>query len=454
MTTRPGEPVAGADARQTSASLRRLHLSVLLVSLPFGLLVLGLPLIARELGASAVAIGGLFSIYSLIIVVLQPIVGHGLDRFGRRPFLIIGLLGFAFSNAVFGLASGVAGLYLAQVGQGVGAGLLWLAVLSVVSDLAPDDCRGEEYGRIEEMAFRGILLGSLVGFALLWFLSDDEIGGGLSLVGGWRILFLGFTAATLLATAMVWRGVPESLQRSADDPEETPAVPADQPVAPDEKWRLPGQLRVFLGIVILTAIAAEILSPVLMKYLNDNVSSNMFVIALAFLPAAIAGSVLPSRLGGLSDRFGRRPPLIIALLVGGLAALVVPFVQSLWPLASAVGIRGRGLCGGDARRRSAGGGSSGRRTTGHGVRVLHRRRRAGRGDRSAAGRLAVRPLRRSGRVRYQRAVDGTWRRIDFPVGARAVTCKGDRVVGAEISRLQARVLAGGPTARTRLASAN
>ena len=174
MTTLAREPVAGADARQASASLRSLSLSVLLVSLPFGMLVLGLPLIARELGASAVAIGGLFSIYSLIIVVLQPIVGHGLDRFGRRPFLIIGLLGFAFSNAVFGLASGVAGLYLAQVGQGVGAGLLWLAVLSVVSDLAPDDCRGEEYGRIEEMAFRGLLLGSLVGFALLWLLSRDE----------------------------------------------------------------------------------------------------------------------------------------------------------------------------------------------------------------------------------------------------------------------------------------
>jgi MFS family permease len=47
----------------------------------------------------------------------------------------------------------------------------------------------------------------------------------------------------------------------------------------------------------------------------------------------LAGSVLPSRLGELSDRFGRRPPLIIALLVGGLAALAVPVVRSLWPLA-------------------------------------------------------------------------------------------------------------------------
>jgi DHA1 family multidrug resistance protein-like MFS transporter len=333
MTIPASEVVAATEAQQSFTSLHRLRLSVLLASLPFGLLVLGLPLIAREMGASALAIGGLFSVYALIIVALQPIVGHGLDRFGRRPFLIAGLLGFTFSNAVFGLASDLGGLFLAQLAQGVGSGLLWLAVLSVVSDLAPADCRGEEFGRVEEMAFRGMLLGSLVGFALLWLLSRDEIGGGLTLIDGWRILFLGFTATTLLATAIVWRGVPESLQRSADDLEETPAIPMDQPVEPDEKWHLPGQLRIFMGIVILTAIGAEILTPILMKYLNDNVSTNMFVIALAFLPAAIAGSVLPSRLGGLSDRFGRRPPLIIALLVGGLAALAVPFVQSLWPLA-------------------------------------------------------------------------------------------------------------------------
>ena len=119
MTTIPGEPVAAADAQPSSASLHSLHLSVLLVSLPFGLLVLGLPLIARELGASAVAIGGLFSIYSLIIVVLQPIVGHGLDRFGRRPFLIV-RAGLRLLNAVFGLASGVEVCMLPRWGRAWG----------------------------------------------------------------------------------------------------------------------------------------------------------------------------------------------------------------------------------------------------------------------------------------------------------------------------------------------
>ena len=79
------------------------------------------------------------AIYSLIVVAVQPIVGYGLDRFGRRPFLIVGLLGYAVSNAVFVLITGVGSLFIAQLAQGVGSGLLWVAVLAIVSDLSPDD---------------------------------------------------------------------------------------------------------------------------------------------------------------------------------------------------------------------------------------------------------------------------------------------------------------------------
>ena len=333
MTNIVSEPVPPAEARQSASILRRLRLGVFLTSLPFGMLLFGLPLIARELGASALAIGGLLAVNALIIVAVQPIVGYGLDRFGRRPFLIVGLLGYAFSNAIFGLASNVGGLFLAQLAQGVGAGLLWLAALAVVSDLASEDNLGQEYGRVEEMSIRGALIGTMIGFAALYLLGRGALGGGESLIAGWRILFFGFTAATLLAVTVVWRGVPESLQRS-DDRRPKASVGAKAKVLKTaDRWRLPGQLRIFLAIVMLTAIAAAIMSPILIKYLYDNVSTNLFMVALAFLPAAVAGSVLPSRLGGLSDRFGRRPPLIIALLVSGLAALAVPFVQSLWPLA-------------------------------------------------------------------------------------------------------------------------
>ncbi len=164
-----------ADARQASTSLRRLRYSVLLVSLPLGMLQLGLPLVAREMGANALLTGGLIAVSAMIIVAVQPVVGLGLDRIGRRSFLLIGLLGYAFSNAIFGFASGITGLFLAQLAQGIGAGLVWLAALAIVSDLASVDSRGQEYGGVEEMSIRGILLGTLAGFAMFHLLSRDTL---------------------------------------------------------------------------------------------------------------------------------------------------------------------------------------------------------------------------------------------------------------------------------------
>jgi MFS transporter, DHA1 family, multidrug resistance protein len=332
VTTLSSEPVAVTDAKPGLTGLRSLRFSVLLASLPFGMLVLGLPLVAREMGASALVTGGLLAVSALIIVALQPIVGLGLDRYGRRPFLIVGLLGYAFSNVIFGLTSGIPGLFLAQLAQGIGSGLFWLAALAIVSDLAPAESRGREYGGIEEMSIRGILLGTMVGFAMFHLLSRDALGG-LPLLTSWRVLFLGFSAASLLAAAVVWRGIPESLQRSPDRPGKTSAAPTAQPAKPEKKWRLSSQLLVVLSIVILTASAGEIISPILIKYLTDNTSTKLVVIVLAFLPAALVGATLPSRLGGLSDRIGRRPPLIGALLMGCLATLAIPLVKSLWPLA-------------------------------------------------------------------------------------------------------------------------
>lgn len=333
MTMLSNEPIIVTDAKQSFTSLRRLRYSVLLASLPFGMLQLGLPLVAREMGASAFVIGGLLSVSALIIVSVQPVVGLGLDRFGRRPFLIVGLLGYAFSNAIFGLASGIAGLFLAQLAQGIGSGLLWVAALAIVSDLASVDSRGCEYGGVEEMSFRGILVGTLIGFGLFYLLGRDAFDGGLSLITSWRILFIGFAATSLLAAAVVWRGIPESLSRNTDRSRKPSAIPKDQSGKINKKWHLSSQLFIVLGIVILTTSAGAIISPILIKYLNDNISTNLFGIALAFLPAALVGATLPSRLGGLSDQIGRRPPLIGALLMGGIATLAIPFVQSLWPLA-------------------------------------------------------------------------------------------------------------------------
>jgi len=102
---------------------------------------------------------------------------------------------------------------------------------------------------------------------------------------------------------------------------------------PERPWQLPGQLRILMGIVLLTSSASALLAPILMIYLRDHVTGDLFQLGWAYLPAALVGAVLPSRFGRLSDRYGRRLPMAAALLTGAAISLLIPGLRSLWPLA-------------------------------------------------------------------------------------------------------------------------
>jgi MFS transporter, DHA1 family, multidrug resistance protein len=79
-----------AHSAGTLAVLRR---AIFLISMPFFILGLMLPVYGKEIGASVVEIGLFFSAFSLVTVVLRTLVGWGLDRFGRRGFFLAGLAG-------------------------------------------------------------------------------------------------------------------------------------------------------------------------------------------------------------------------------------------------------------------------------------------------------------------------------------------------------------------------
>ena len=83
-----------AEAATTNAgsgTLRTLRQAVWWVSLPFFVLGLLLPIYGETIGASVVEIGLFFAVFSLMTVLLRPFVGWGLDRFGRRPFYLLGV---------------------------------------------------------------------------------------------------------------------------------------------------------------------------------------------------------------------------------------------------------------------------------------------------------------------------------------------------------------------------
>ena len=71
--------------------------------------------------------------------------------------------------------------------------------------------------------------------------------------------------------------------------------------------------------------------PQYLIFLQDHFTKDIGTLAFAFLPAGILLSILPARLGALSDRFGRAPFMALGLLGSGLLFLALPGMSALTP---------------------------------------------------------------------------------------------------------------------------
>jgi len=286
------------------------------VSFPFGILSFVLPIYGRELGASAVEIGGLFSAFALVPVVVRPLLGRALDRWGRRPFLLLGLSGYVVSMVVFALADSIWLLTLGRFVQGMGQAFLWLTALTIVADLAPSTGRGANFGSVDESINRGAILGTTIGFIGLFTIQGPSPAGFRSF---WPILFAAFSIPALLALVTAWRWIPETRPPLTPDPVQS------RPIS--------SQLLALMGIVFVTGASSAMVWPLLMVFLEDHLNAGIAGLTVAYLPAALIGAVLPSRTGKWADRFGRRTLMVAGLVLGALASVLIPHLRTVTLLA-------------------------------------------------------------------------------------------------------------------------
>jgi MFS family permease len=275
--------------------------SLALTVLPFLL-----PVYAKQLGASAVSIGGLFAVAHLIIVLLRPGIGWAIDRLGRKGFLVAGLGCFAGAMGLFAVADNVMMLYLAQSVLGLATALTWTSAYTITTELTPPAQQGKALGRVDEYAARGGFCGMVVALALLSWLALDTV---------WHLLFLGYTGLAVVGIGLAWTQVPETRAPSG--------VPA---------WltlKVSWSIARVVAMVFLSYLTIAMIRPLFLVFLQDHITKDLRLLALAFFPAAGIESFVPSRLGYLSDRVGRIPLIIAGLAWAGLGSLLVPGIPHL-----------------------------------------------------------------------------------------------------------------------------
>ncbi len=162
-----------------------------------------MPLLASygaQFGASPAAIGALVAVYPLLHLGLAPLWGLVSDRVGRRPVLLVGMIGTLVSSVVFALAQDYALLLLSRLLAG-GLGATLNVAQAYVADESPPDRRTRAMGLVGAAFGVGFILGPAIGAVAARF---GTAAPGLAATA---------VAAVNLVLAVLW--LPEPARRTA-----------------------------------------------------------------------------------------------------------------------------------------------------------------------------------------------------------------------------------------------
>jgi MFS family permease len=140
------------------ASLLVLFLTVFIDLIGFGMVIPFLSFYAREYGASGLMVGAVVGVYSIMQFFFAPVWGRLSDRIGRRPVILISLTASCTGYFLFGIAHGLALLFVSRVIAGAGGANIGTAQAYIADSTTPED-RAKGMGLIGAAFGMGFILG-------------------------------------------------------------------------------------------------------------------------------------------------------------------------------------------------------------------------------------------------------------------------------------------------------
>ncbi|ETP67979.1 multidrug MFS transporter [Planococcus glaciei] len=146
----------------------KLVLSILLLNLFIAFLGIGLvipvtPTIMNELNISGTVVGYMVSAFALAQLVVSPLAGRAVDKYGRKPLIVLGLFVFSMSELLFGLGQSVEVLFVSRLLGGVSAAFIMPAVTAYIADITTLKTRPKALGYMSAAISTGFIIGPGIG---------------------------------------------------------------------------------------------------------------------------------------------------------------------------------------------------------------------------------------------------------------------------------------------------
>jgi DHA1 family multidrug resistance protein-like MFS transporter len=188
-------------ATNSRRNLYILAFSLVVVMLGYGIVIPVIPFYVEGMGAGGAELGLLIASYAFMRLIFGPLWGSLSDRIGRKPVLMIGVVGFAVAMFFFGLATELWMVFAARILSG----LLSSATAPTTMAYIGDSTSEEERGRGMGVLGAAVGLGTVLGPGLGGLLSGDSLATPFFVAAG----------LSLLAVLLIYLLLPESLPAEA-----------------------------------------------------------------------------------------------------------------------------------------------------------------------------------------------------------------------------------------------
>ncbi len=317
-----------------------IFITLVLDILGIGLIVPVLPKLIQhyqggDVAAGSFSYGMLAALYALMQFLFAPLIGSISDRYGRRPVILVSLLGSAIDYFLIAFAPNLIWFAVGRIVAGITAAN-YAAASAYIADVSPPEKRAANFGLIGAAFGIGFIIGPIV-------------GGGLA-AWGVKVPFFVAGGLTLINWAYGWFVLPESL---APENRRAFSWSRSNPVGALFALRRFPALMGLVTCYFIAVLAHQVYPSIWVLYTTyrygwTELQTGLSLAAVGVMAGMVQGGLTKRVVGWLGEQktvrycltlsiflyaaygLATQPWMIyVCIVIGSLSGLVTPAVQSL-----------------------------------------------------------------------------------------------------------------------------